>query len=445
MSDNELKGPDPFYDKDTPKGPIIKVIGVGGGGGNAVTHMFRTGIKNVSFVLCNTDRQAMLRSEIADKVQIGPGLGAGGRPEEGKRIAEENLDKLNALFEDDTQMVFVTAGMGGGTGTGAAPVVARVAREHDLLTIGIVTIPFLFEKKSKIMQAWKGVEEMRKNVDALLIINNERLSEIYPDLHFVNAFERADDTLSNAARSVAELITEEGKINLDFADVRNTLKNGGVAIMSTGYGEGEKRILKAFENALQSPLLKEGDVNNAKRILFNIYLSTEGDNPVSMAETREINTFMERFGNDVEVIWGCTVDNSLGDKVKVTLLATGFNVDSEMQIPMGQEAASRVQPARMHEQDIISEVYGSNAEDRMFLDNARASYVVFTLEEMEDDAFIDKVMRTPTYKRPANFKQQLRDIEGKENKQSDGKKNDSGKGKKEDKGGDDASAKQIFF
>ena len=215
--------------------------------------------------------------------------------------------------------------------------------------------------------------------------------------------------------------------------------------MSTGYGEGEKRILKAFENALQSPLLKEGDVNNAKRILFNIYLSTEGDNPVSMAETREINTFMERFGNDVEVIWGCTVDNSLGDKVKVTLLATGFNVDSEMQIPMGQEAASRVQPARMHEQDIISEVYGSNAEDRMFLDNARASYVVFTLEEMEDDAFIDKVMRTPTYKRPANFKQQLRDIEGKENKQSDGKKNDSGKGKKEDKGGDDASAKQIFF
>ncbi|MEG1574990.1 MAG: cell division protein FtsZ, partial [Bacteroidales bacterium] len=400
--------PDPFADKGTPMGPIIKVIGVGGGGGNAVTNMFKTGIHDVSFVLCNTDRQAMLRSEIKEKIQIGPGLGAGGRPEEGKRIAEENIEKINALFEDDTQMVFITAGMGGGTGTGAAPVVARVAREHGLLTIGIVTIPFLFEKRNKIVQAWKGVEEMRKNVDALLIINNERLREIYPDLNFVNAFEKADDTLTNAAKSVAELITVEGKINLDFADVRNTLKDGGVAIMSTGYGEGANRILKAFEVALQSPLLKEGDVNNAKKILFNLYLSSEGDNPVSMAESKEINTFMERFGNDISVIWGCTIDNSLGDKVKVTLLATGFNVDSEMQIPMAQESV-KTQPAIKHEDDIITEVYGSTAEDRMFMDSARASYITFSLEEMDDDAFIDKVSKTPACNRPTNFKQQVRD------------------------------------
>lgn len=445
MSDNNFNGPDPFCEKEKAKGPIIKVVGVGGGGGNAVTHMFKTGIRNVTFALCNTDRQVLLRSEIPSKVQIGPGLGAGGRPEEGRRIAEENLDMINAMFDDDTQMVFITAGMGGGTGTGAAPVVARVARERNLLTIGIVTIPFLFEKKSKIMQAWKGVEEMRKNVDALLIINNERLCEIYPDLNFINAFEKADDTLTNAAKSVAELITVEGKINVDFADVSNTLRNGGVAIMGSGMGEGDNRILKAFEDALRSPLLKEGDVNNATRILFNIYIADECEHPVSMAEIAQIHTFMERFGNDVEVIWGCTVDNSLGDSVKVTLLATGFNVDSEIQIQMRQENVARVKPERIYEQDIISEVYGSNAEDRMFMDSVRSSYVIFTLEEMDDDAFIEKVIKTPAYKRPANFKQQLRETEAREQKKSEEKKSDSGKSKKGDGGGDDASAKQIFF
>lgn len=449
MSDNKLFGemelPDPFGDKGTPMGPIIKVIGVGGGGGNAVGHMFKTGIHDVSFVLCNTDRQAMLRSDIKEKIQIGPGLGAGGRPEEGKRIAEDNIEKINALFEDDTQMVFITAGMGGGTGTGAAPVVARVARDHGLLTIGIVTIPFLFEKRNKIVQAWKGVEEMRKNVDALLIINNERLREIYPDLNFVNAFEKADDTLTNAAKSVAELITVEGKINLDFADVRNTLKDGGVAIMSTGYGEGPNRILNAFESALQSPLLKEGDVNNAKKILFNLYLSAEGDNPVSMAESKEINTFMERFGNDISVIWGCTIDNTLGDQVKVTLLATGFNVDSEMQIPMAQESSAKPQPVIKHEDDIITEVYGSTAEDRMFMDNARASYVILSLEEMDDDALIDKVSKAPACNRPSNFKQQVREADmNREARSAVNTTRDDNSGKSDPEEGKDGS-RPIFF
>lgn len=421
---NDINTLDPFAEGHAVNSPIIKVIGVGGGGGNAVTHMFKTGIKDVSFVLCNTDRQAMLRSEIKDKIQIGPGLGAGGRPEEGQRIAEENIELINQLFKDDTQMVFITAGMGGGTGTGAAPVIARAAREHNLLTIGIVTIPFLFEKRNKIVQAWKGVEEMRKNVDALLIINNERLREIYPDLNFINAFEKADDTLTNAAKSVAELITVEGRINLDFADVSNTLKDGGVAIMSSGEAEGENRILNAFEAALQSPLLKEGDVNNAKRILFNLYLSAEGDNPVSMEESKQINSFMERFGNDIHVIWGYSVDNTLGDKVRVTLLATGFNVDSELNTPSDKVETTTATIKK--EEDIITEVYGSTAEDRMFLEKARATYVTFTLEEMDDDTFIEKVSNAPAYNRPQNFKQHLYEREESANNNSDNNSNPDG-------------------
>ncbi|MBP3354039.1 MAG: cell division protein FtsZ [Bacteroidales bacterium] len=402
---------DPFDNLSSSTAPIIKVIGVGGGGGNAVSHMYKTGITDVEFVLCNTDRQAMVKSEIPTKVQIGKGLGAGGNPEEGRRIAEDNIEQIESIFDNNTRMVFITAGMGGGTGTGAAPVVARVARDKGLLTIGIVTIPFLFERINKIKLAWQGVEEMRKNVDALLIINNERLREIYPDLNFVNAFEKADDTLTNAAKSVAELITVEGKINLDFADVYNTLKDGGVAIMSTGYGEGENRISNAFESALQSPLLKEGDVNNAKRVLFNLYISSEGENPVTMAEISEVNSFMERFGNDVNVIWGYAIDNTLGDKVRVTLLATGFNVDSSIPTSASvQPEKSTVTPVRT-ENDIITEVYGTTAEDRVFMENVRSSYILFSLEEMDDDAFIDKVMKAPAYSRPANFKQQIRGTE----------------------------------
>lgn len=414
--------PELSFNSDDTVAPIIKVIGIGGGGGNAVTHMYKTGIHDVEFVLCNTDLQAMKNSEIPTKIQIGKGLGAGGNPEEGRRIAEDNISQIEQMFDDNTRMVFITAGMGGGTGTGAAPVVARVAREKGLLTIGIVTIPFLFERKNKIVQAWKGVEEMRKNVDALLIINNERLKDIYPDLNFVNAFAKADDTLTNAAKSVAELITVQGVINLDFADVYNTLRDGGVAIMSTGYGEGEGRILKAFENALQSPLLKEGDVNNAKRVLFCIYLSEQGDNVVSMGEVAEISTFMERFGNDVEVIWGYTIDNSLGEKVKVTLLATGFNIDSSIPASTPTKAAQPTIVVRP-ESDIISSVYGTSSEDRVFLDNVRGSYVIFSLEEMDDDAFIEKVATAPVYSRPSNFKQQIREVEVVEPQPTDVKSN----------------------
>ena len=229
---------------------IIKAVGVGGGGNNAVDHMFRNGIEEVSFVNINTDGMTLRQSAVPNRLQIGPGLGAGNKPEVAERYAEESIDQINALFDDDTKMVFITAGMGGGTGTGAAPVVARVAKERGLLTIGIVTIPFLFEGQKKILKALAGADKMKQYVDALLVINNERLTEIYPDCNLVDGFAKADDTLLTAAKSISELITKKGHIDVDFADVDTTLRDGGSAIISTGYGEGERRVSKAIEDAL---------------------------------------------------------------------------------------------------------------------------------------------------------------------------------------------------
>ena len=241
---------------DTPeKYSIIKVIGVGGGGGNAVNHMYKKGIHDVSFVLCNTDNQALNNSPVPVRLQLGKeGLGAGNRPEKAREAAEETLDDIKNILSDGTRMAFITAGMGGGTGTGAAPVIARISKELDILTVGIVTIPFRFEGARKIDQALDGVEEMAKHVDALLVVNNERLREIYPDLTLLDAFGKADDTLSVAAKSIAEIITYEGYMNLDFNDVKTILQNGGVAIMSTGYGEGEGRVKKAIDDALNSTI-----------------------------------------------------------------------------------------------------------------------------------------------------------------------------------------------
>ena len=238
----------------------IKVIGVGGGGNNAVEHMFRQGIRDVSFVLINTDRQVLDASNVPTKLVIGPGRGAGGKPEVAKKFAEENAEAIQDLFDDSTDMVFITAGMGGGTGTGAGPVVARMAKERNILTVGIVTIPFLFEGRKKVLKAIEGAEEMAKNVDALLVINNERLTEIYPDYEIINAFAKADDTLLHAAQGITEIITQRGIINRDFNDVDSTLREGGTAIISSGYGEGEHRVTKAIEDALHSPLLKNTDI-----------------------------------------------------------------------------------------------------------------------------------------------------------------------------------------
>ena len=305
---------------------IIKVVGVGGGGGNAVNHMYNQGIEEVSFVVCNTDQQALIHSPVPNKILIGEGLGAGNKPSVALAAAEAARDEISKMLNDGTKMVFITAGMGGGTGTGAAPFVASIARELGILTVGIVTIPFLFEGKRKIRQALKGVAAMSDNVDALLVIHNERLCSVYPDLELSNAFGLADNVLTSAARGIVEIITIDGHINVDFADVCTIMRNGGVAIMNSGYGEGENRVTAAINDALDSPLLNNNDIHKSKKILLNFYCSQT--NPVVMSEVGEINDFMAQMGDDIEVIWGVTFDDELGDKVKVTLLATG----SEMSV-----------------------------------------------------------------------------------------------------------------
>src|SRR5574344_2979452 len=309
---------------------IIKVIGVGGGGGNAVNHMYREGIHDVTFVLCNTDNQALNDSPVPVHLQLGKeGLGAGNKPEKARQAALESAEDIKNMLDDGTRMTFITAGMGGGTGTGAAPVIAKISKEMGILTVGIVTIPFRFEGPKKIDQALDGVEEMAKHVDALLVINNERLREIYPDLSLMAAFGKADDTLSIAARSIAEIITVHGVINLDFNDVKTVLQDGGVAIMSTGYGEGEDRVKMAIEDALNSPLLNDNDVFNSKKILLSIaFASEKKDNPgLTMDEMNDVNDFMEKFGEDFELKWGLAIDPELGSRVKVTVLATGFGLE----------------------------------------------------------------------------------------------------------------------
>ncbi|MBQ5925546.1 MAG: cell division protein FtsZ [Paludibacteraceae bacterium] len=305
---------------------IIKVVGVGGGGGNAVNHMYKQGIDDVTFVLCNTDQQALRCSPVPNKLLLGDGLGAGGRPTRALEAAEASRDEIRNMLDDGTRMVFITAGMGGGTGTGAAPIVAEIARELKILTVGIVTIPFAFEGKRKIRQALEGVAVMSEYVDAMLVIHNERLCTCYPDFTLSNAFAYADNVLTNAARSIVEIITVEGHINVDFADVCTIMRDGGVAIMNYGYGEGENRVTAAIQDALNSPLLNNNDIHKSKKILLNFYCSET--KPVLMSEVKEINAFMEQMGDDIEVIWGVTFDDTLDEKVKVTLLATG----SEMSV-----------------------------------------------------------------------------------------------------------------
>lgn len=307
---------------------IIKVIGVGGGGGNAVNHMYRQGITDVSFVVCNTDNQALAKSPVPVKIQLGAdttaGLGAGGNPEVARKAAEESIDKIQEILKDNTKMVFITAGMGGGTGTGASPIVAKAAHDMGILTVGIVTIPFAFEGNLKIRQALEGVAALSEHVDAILVINNEKLKQIYPDLELSNAFAKADDVLTNAAKAIAEIITVPGYINTDFADVYSIMKDGNVAIMNTGYASGEDRITKAIEDALNSPLLNTNDVSGASKILLSLYCSYS--HQIRMEEVEQIHHFMSKVGENVQVIWGASFDEELNEKVKITLIATGFEV-----------------------------------------------------------------------------------------------------------------------
>ena len=399
MEDESLM---PFEHSEDSQQHIIKVIGVGGGGGNAVTHMYHQGIDDVKFVICNTDKQALKGSPVPVKIQLGSeGLGAGNIPEKARKAAEESIDAVRGMLDDGCKMAFITAGMGGGTGTGAGPVIAKTAKEMDILTVGIVTIPFLFEGNRKIDKALDGVEEMSKHVDALLVINNERLRDVFSDISVSNAFGKADDTLSIAAKSIAEIITIEGKINLDFNDVKTVLKDGGVALMSTGYGEGEGRVSGAIQDALLSPLLNNNDIFNSKKVLFVISYSPEHE--MMMSEFDEVNEFMSKFSDNVETKWGLYIDNELGDKVKFTILATGFGIRNipEMEKKMSdeelkaQEESEEIKRKRDERRDGF---YGGRTS-KTSNKKRHPNYYIFTQDDLDNDDIISMVETIPAYKR----------------------------------------------
>lgn len=309
---------------------IIKVVGVGGGGSNAVNHMCRKGIKDVNFVVCNTDAQALNNSPVAVKIQLGESLtegrGAGNKPDIGRQAAIENIEEIRDILSQNTRMIFITAGMGGGTGTGAAPVIAKTAQEMGILTVAIVTIPFRFEGQQRIKQAIEGIDELKQNVDSLLVINNQKLREVHGDLKLAQAFEKADDILARAAKGIAEIITVHGYINVDFADVETVMKSSGVAILGSASANGENRAIKAIEAALSSPLLNNNDITGAKSILLNI---TSGEEEISMDEVGEITDYVNQAADkSALIIWGTGVDDSLEDGISVTIIATGFGTNS---------------------------------------------------------------------------------------------------------------------
>ena len=369
------------FDIASNSGSIIKVIGVGGGGGNAVNHMYHQGIRDVDFMVCNTDSQALFNSPVPFKVQLGSSLtegrGAGNKPETGREAAIENIEDVKLILGANTKMVFITAGMGGGTGTGGAPVIAQAAKELGILTVGIVTIPFRNEGRRRIKQAVEGIAAMEAHVDSLLVINNERIREMYGDFKISDAFAKADNILATAAKGIAEIITVPGYINVDFADVETVMRNSGVALMGTGIASGVNRALIAVEEALNSPLLNNNDILGARNILLNI---TSGSDEITMDEIGEITDFIqEKAGNSADLIWGNGVDESLGDKISVTIIATGFSTSSipEMAMHKNQEKTYHIlnddlqetSPAMKSETKINleNELYGSkNAKQKTF-------------------------------------------------------------------------------
>ena len=344
------------FDLPKDRSSIIKVIGVGGGGSNAVTHMFNQGITGVDFIICNTDQQALEMSGVPNKVQLGPtlteGRGAGSIPEVGKNSAIETIDDIKEILAKGTQMVFITAGMGGGTGTGAAPIIAQAAREMGILTVGIVTIPFSFEGRRRKQQADEGLQELRDNVDTLLVICNDRLRQMYGNLKISDAFAKADDILTIAAKGIAEIITVPGYINVDFEDVRTVMQKGGTAIMGSAQATGEDRATKAVSHALASPLLNDNDIKGAKYILLNI---TSGEDEISMDEIDEITDYIQNeTGYTADLIWGNGKDEQLGENISVTIIATGFGPNALPDAEMGERENRKV--VRSLDDEIITEV-----------------------------------------------------------------------------------------
>lgn len=426
---------------------IIKIIGVGGGGGNAVNYMYAQNIPNVNFVVCNTDKQHLYNSPVPNKLLLGyditRGRGAGNKPEIGRQCAEADRDKIKELFTDHTEMVFITAGMGGGTGTGAAPVVAQIAKESGMLTIGIVTVPFMFEGDKKVIKALDGADEMKKHVDALLVINNENILELYKDINFFNAFEKADDTLANAARSISEIISEEGYINVDFQDVKTTLKDSGTAIISTAYGEGEHRISDAIHNALHSPLLKTHDINTSRRLLFKFSCWKDSENYIRAEEINEITQFTSKLPKSVDVKWGIANDPSLGDKVKFTILASGFDVviregegeKGEIKFRPGDSPESGEKADEKPEADQrIKDIYGQDKILKQKHDAAKVKYAVLTVDQFDNPDIVTLIERTPAFNRSPRFNEMLKQMSKGEETQarptSEEKKQDTASGPK---------------
>lgn len=415
--DMDINDTSSFKDEDVTN-DIIKVIGVGGGGGNAVNYMYKQQIPHIQFVVCNTDKQALDRSEVPKHVLLGynitKGLGAGNVPEVGRQCAEASEEEIRALFDDKTEMVFITATMGGGTGTGAAPVVARIAKDCGMLTIGIVTVPFYFEGEKKILKALEGAKELKKHVDALLVINNENLIELYKDWNFFNAFHKADDTLANAARSISEIISDSLYINVDFQDVKTTLKDSGSAIIATAEGEGEHRITQAINAALHSPLLKDHDINTSKRLMLKFMCSKDSDNPIRAEEINEITSFTSKLSG-IDVKWGIGDDPSLGDKVKITVLASGFDVtiaegdENKKTIVLKNEPENKTELSQKQkeQENEIAKVYGMDKVKQQQQLAAKMKYAVLTPSQFDDHEVIAMLERFPIHRRSPRFNEEL--------------------------------------
>ena len=385
---------------DCTRSSIIKVIGVGGGGGNAVANMYCEGLHDVRFLVCNTDRKALESSAVPDRLQLGPGLGAGGDPETGRALAEGDLEAIDDIFDEDTKMVFITAGMGGGTGTGASPIIAREAKSRGLLTVAIVTIPFLFELQRQVDKALDGVERLAKEVDAILVINNERLREIYPDLTVINAFKKADETLTKAVGSIVEIIKMRGRVNLDFRDVNMVLHQGGLAVISSGHATGPQRVTRAIRDALYSPLLNNKDIFRATRIAMAITCSSERYRSFLIGEMFEILHFTTCFDCNPYFKWGFVPDAAMGDEIKVTILASGFGLFNE----------------KLDQTDALSEdehtkrairrerIYGSGKRQK----RPHAFIIRLQLEDLINDDLPELLESVPTRNRTPEMARQIR-------------------------------------
>ena len=386
--------------------PTILAMGVGGGGCNAVAYMATQNVKGVDFVVLNTDRQALLPIEVPTKVLLGPkccgSYGAGSKPEKGKEAAEESAEEIEKLFTPDVQMVFVTAGMGGGTGTGAAPVVAGLAKKKGILTVGIVTIPFFFEGIERIKTAIKGAERLQQNVDAMLIINNDRLSKIYPTMAWHDGFKKADEILTTAARTISDMVTILANINIDMRDVDTCLRDGRTALISVGYGEGDGRLTQAIQNALNSPLLCNTNIMTAKKLLFAFYYSHDLTPPLLMSESEQANNLVAEIQESVHIKFGWGFDDSLGNKIKFTILASGFDLSVDAggrHIDVIEGNKETKQESSTDEISKISEHYGAEQVGDLIRRKETQNYYILTPEELDSDEAIALVEATPAYKR----------------------------------------------